>query len=101
MQDLSPEKLYILANQNDENALQIWNYLGNKIGFCISHIINLLDPNAISIGGGIAHAFNYFETNMIITLQKNCPSFNHHSIKIYESINKEISSMKGAVNLIS
>lgn len=97
---LTPLELNESANQGNEIALEIWSIFGERLGQCLSHVINMLDPNAISIGGGIAHAFKHFENGMVKQIKQHSPSYNHNSIKIFESTEKEISAMRGAAMLV-
>lgn len=66
--ELSPKELYDLAEINNVSALSIWKEYGNNIGLCISHLIGLINPNYISIGGGISKAKKFFHEEIINTL---------------------------------
>ena len=68
---LDPVILSKLAQENDKIALKICKDFGTDLGSCLSHVINFIDPNAISIGGGLSHAFPYFEEEMKI-IKENC-----------------------------
>jgi len=96
---LSPAKLCELASQDHTAALAIWKEYGGRLGLFLSHLINLLDPDKIIVGGGISHAFRFFEITMRETLEKYSPAYRHYSIDISESCNKELSSIIGAAEL--
>ena len=57
---LDPKTITQMASNGDAGAQQLWNEFGQKLGLCISHIINMFDPHAISIGGGLSNAFKHF-----------------------------------------
>ena len=45
-----------LARQGDSSAVEIFNDAGKMLGQAIGNIVNLLDPDRIIIGGGVAQA---------------------------------------------
>ncbi|MBC8479693.1 MAG: ROK family protein [FCB group bacterium] len=96
---LSPKYLNDLAREGDKNALKVWDVYGWRVGLLLSHVINMLDPNIISIGGGISHAFEYFSGKMVQAVKEFAPAYTHYKIRIYESTHKELSAMIGAAAL--
>jgi len=54
--DISLEELSRLAARGDRRARAIWCDVGAKIGVALSGIINLLNPDCVVIGGGVANA---------------------------------------------
>ncbi|MDF1815432.1 MAG: ROK family protein [Verrucomicrobiales bacterium] len=54
--DLSPENLCKLANDGDQVAVAVWDKVATYLGACLMSTIYLLNPDAIVIGGGVAHA---------------------------------------------
>ena len=96
----TPKDVYNLALEKNDSALKIWNIFGHNLGLSITHIINLLDPDVISIGGGLSNAFSFFSKNMINTISDYSPSFNYHSIKILKSSTYLDSIHHGAAILI-
>ncbi|MDF1756116.1 MAG: ROK family protein [Verrucomicrobiales bacterium] len=55
-EDLSPENLSNLAEAGDEVAVAVWDTVATYLGACLMSTIYLLNPDAIVIGGGVAHA---------------------------------------------
>ena len=95
-EELSPRIIEQKYYNNDENAILIYNNFGDSLGEALSHIINLLDPDVISIGGGLSKAFKCFEESMLNSICKNSPVYQNKKIRIYASDNREISTMLGA-----
>ena len=93
---IEPKELTLMGINLNKKAIAIWKEFGFNLGICLSNIINLLDPNEISIGGGLSGAFSLFEETMVQVINANSPSFRENNIKIYESQNKEKSAMLGA-----
>ena len=55
-ENISPELLCQLANDGDEVAIEVWDKVATYLGSCLMSIVYLLNPDAIVIGGGVAHA---------------------------------------------
>ena len=98
--ELDPKKLNEMAIKNNKDALLVWDEFGEHLGFAISHFINMMDPEMISIGGGVSKAFDFFKNSMHNTLNKFSPSYKNFDIKIFESNHKELSSQLGAALLL-
>lgn len=45
-----------LAREGDSSAVEIFNVAGRRLGQAIGNLVNLLDPDRIIIGGGVAQA---------------------------------------------
>ena len=60
------------ASQNDEYALEAYRLEGYYLGFGIANLFNILDPEAIVLGGGVTKAKDYFHESCIKTLKKRC-----------------------------
>ncbi|MAJ43941.1 MAG: hypothetical protein CMF96_04235 [Candidatus Marinimicrobia bacterium] len=95
----TPKEIFKLAQNNSKKAIHIWEEFGHNLGICLSHIINMIDPNNISIGGGLSHAFKFFNNKMIETIEIHSPSYKENNIKIYESKLKEDAALLGATLL--
>ena len=67
---LSPRIVEKYFNNNDERAIKIYNDYGNNLGIILSHIINMIDPNTITIGGGLSYAFDCFKNSMFATIKE-------------------------------
>ena len=96
----SPKVLSELALSGNSDALNLWKEFGRKLGFVLSHVINMLDPHKIVIGGGLSSSFSLFESEMRNILNQYSPSYKINQISIYESKLKEISSQIGAIEFL-
>jgi len=97
---LEPEELSKMAKENNPDAIVVWNEFGKHLGLALSHFINMMDPEMISIGGGVSKAFDFFKISMESTISKFSPSYKNFNIKIFESKHKELSSQLGAALLL-
>ncbi len=53
---ITPEIVSYAAKVNDKLAVAFWQEIGRRIGVVLSGVINLLNPERIIIGGGLANA---------------------------------------------
>ncbi|MFA5149026.1 MAG: ROK family protein [Candidatus Omnitrophota bacterium] len=53
---LSPESISIAARKGDKASIELWDRVGKRIGTTLAGIVNLLNPEKIIIGGGVAGA---------------------------------------------
>lgn len=58
------------ACEGDENAVAVWQEFGEALGFALSYTVNVLDPEAVVIGGSAAAAWEWFFPAMHATLQR-------------------------------
>ena len=65
-----PQKFYDDAEKGDKKALKIYNEYGKYLGIGLANVINLLDPEVIVIGGGIANAYKLFVKEMEKEIRK-------------------------------
>ena len=96
----SPQELFKMAERGIEDAQKIWRIFGHKLGLVVSHLINLLDPAVITLGGGVSKAYPYFIDSMKEVLIEYSPSFTYYSIKINASKNQLNSTHLGAAMFI-
>jgi glucokinase len=63
-QCLNAAKVYDAAKAGDELALEIFKRVGEYLGVGLANLINILGPEVIVIGGGVANAWDLFEGPM-------------------------------------
>jgi len=54
--DVTLEELSTLAKKGNRKAQRIWQDFSNKLGLGLASVVNILNPQVIVIGGGIANA---------------------------------------------
>ena len=95
-EEIKPIILEEYYKSNDKKAIKIYDDFGSNLGIVLSHVINMLDPNVISLGGGLSKAFDCFKQSMFESIKQNVPAFSHSNIIIKQSKSGEKSSMLGA-----
>ena len=97
---LSPIKIEEFYHDGDKKAKIIYSEFGKNLGKVLSHVINMIDPQIISIGGGLSKAFNCFDKSMIKEIKIHSPSYNVNQIVIARSKLRELSTMIGACQMV-
>ena len=54
--DISLEEVSRMAGKNNKKAVKIWEDVAEKLGLALVGVVNLLNPDRIVIGGGVANA---------------------------------------------
>ncbi|MGE5308852.1 MAG: ROK family protein [Deltaproteobacteria bacterium] len=54
--DIPLEEVSRMARRGDPRALKIWENAGMRLGVALAGVVNLLNPDVIVIGGGVANA---------------------------------------------
>jgi len=62
--DLTSEKIYRAGLAGDELALEVLRRMGMYLGIGLASLVNLLNPEIIVIGGGVASGWELFEKHM-------------------------------------
>lgn len=65
----SPLDVALLARAGNLEAKQVYKQLGFYLGFSLAGLVNLLDLPLYVIGGGLASAWDLFESSMFETLR--------------------------------
>jgi len=63
-EDLTAETVYLAGKQGDELAVEVFRRMGVYLGIGIASLINLLNPEIIVVGGGVASGWSLFESHM-------------------------------------
>lgn len=63
-ENLTSETIYRAGIKGDELALEVFRRMGVYLGIGLANLINLLDPEMIVIGGGVANGWDLFAKHM-------------------------------------
>lgn len=58
--NLSAADLYEAGSKSDELALEVFSIMGSYLGMALADLVNVLNPETIVIGGGVAGAWDLF-----------------------------------------
>lgn len=69
---LTPKEAFEWAQRGDQGARRLFERFGDFLGIAFASIVNVLNPQAIVIGGSIAQAWEFFVPSIL-------PSLNRHT----------------------
>ena len=94
------EQLSALAGQGNRNAIKIWKDAGDILGVALSGVINLLSPDCIVIGGGVANAGKVLFDQVKETILKRAMTVQAKHVKIYKAALGDDAGLIGAAILV-
>lgn len=83
--NISLEELSLKARKKNRLALSIWNQVGNRLGIALAGVVNLLNLDAIVIGGGVANAGGILFNKVRKTLKERAMSVQAKHVKIFKA----------------
>lgn len=82
---LTPELISRAAGRGDKFAKDIWEDTGEKIGIALAGVVNLLNPEKIIIGGGIANAGNVLFNSIRKTIAKRAMRLPAKTVRVVKA----------------
>ena len=67
---LTPKLVSEAARAGDRAAMDIWREVGDSLGAALANVVNLLSPERIVIGGGVAGAWPWFRGRLRATVRE-------------------------------
>ena len=98
--NITLEELSRLARLNDIRAIKIWKDVGEKLGIALAGVINLLNPEAIVIAGGISNAGKILFDSIKETIKERAMPIQAKQVKILSSRLKDNAGIIGAALLV-
>jgi glucokinase len=69
---LDAEAVASLARQGESGALEAFLVMGRRLGIALASVANILDLEAIIIGGGVAASYDLFQPALSVELGRRC-----------------------------
>lgn len=82
---ISLENISQMAVNNNIQAIKFWSRVGGKLGLALAGIVNLLNLDAIVIGGGVAGAGKILFGSVRQTIYKRAMSIQAKRVKIFQA----------------
>ncbi len=96
---LTAKNIYEAGCAGDELAIEIFQRAGRYLGVCLANLINILGPEVIVIGGGVADGWDLFESAMREQIRHRAfPSLSQH-VKIQKAECGDNAGLLGAARL--
>ncbi|MBN1872354.1 MAG: ROK family protein [Candidatus Omnitrophica bacterium] len=98
--DITPEMLTKAALGGDRYALNKWREMGEHLGVALTGVVNLLNPELIIIGGGIAGAGDLVFRPLRETLKKRAMAIQGRTAKVVRAKLGNDAGVIGAAELV-
>ena len=98
--EITPYIVAEAAKQGDKVAIKIFEKMGEYIGIGLASVVNLLNPEKIVIGGGVADAGNILFTPLINTLKKRAMPIQAQAVSVVPAQMGNTAGVIGASLLI-
>ncbi|MEA3347083.1 MAG: ROK family protein, partial [Candidatus Auribacterota bacterium] len=79
---ITPLDIANAAKRGDALAKQIWSETGKYLGVCLAGVVNLLDPEIVVVGGGMAKAGGLILKPVRKTLQERVMQIYFQRVKV-------------------
>ncbi|MDP2943668.1 MAG: ROK family protein [Candidatus Omnitrophota bacterium] len=94
------EELSGLAGKRNRLALKIWRAVGEKLGIALAGVTNLLNPDCIVIGGGVANAGRILFDSIRDTIKQRAMTTPAQHVKILKAKLGNSAGLIGAALLV-
>lgn len=98
--NISLEKLSLLAKRGNRKALSIWSDVARRLGIALTGVVNLLNPDCIVIGGGVAGAGKALFDKVKETISKRAMRVQAKQVKVLKAKLSNDAGLIGAAILV-
>ncbi len=98
--DISLEELSVLAKKQNKRALDIWHNVARRLGIALVGVVNLLNLDAIIIGGGVANTGKILFDKVRETVKARAMSVQAKHVKIFKAKLANDAGLIGAAVLV-
>ncbi|MFA5311520.1 MAG: ROK family protein [Candidatus Omnitrophota bacterium] len=83
--DISLEELSLLAAKGNRSAIKIWSNVGKRLGFALAGVVNILNLDAVVMGGGVSNAGRVLFDSAKESLKNQAMSVQGGHVKIFRA----------------
>jgi len=95
-----PEELSSLAKKQNNKAKAFWSKVAEHLGIALAGVVNLLNPDCIVIGGGVAGAGSILFDKVRETITKRAMSVQAKHVKLFKARLGNDAGVIGAAMLV-
>src|SRR3989338_1795064 len=100
LKNISLEELSSLAKKGNQKAKAIWQKAGGRLGIALAGVANLLNLDAVVIGGGVANAGSILFDKIKNTLRHRAMGVQGKRVKIFKARLGQDAGLIGAAILV-
>ncbi len=82
---ISLEELSLLAAKGNRSAIRIWRRVGKRLGFALAGVVNILNLDAVVMGGGVSNAGRVLFDSAKESLQNQAMSVQGGHVRIFRA----------------
>jgi glucokinase len=98
--NLTPAIIAQAARAGDTAARQIWVQIGQWLGLALASLVNVLNPDRIVIGGGIANAWPLFSPALNHTLDAHAMGIPKRAVRVLRARLGDHAGVLGAAAIV-
>jgi len=98
--DFTPELLSRAARAGDRHARALWRDVGVELGQALAGLVNVLNPERLVIGGGVANAWPWFAPSLQRTVRERAFEVPARAVRIVRAQLDDRAGVLGAASLI-
>lgn len=98
--NIALENLSLLAKRRNRKALYIWSGVARRLGIALTGVVNLLNPDCIVIGGGVAGAGKVLFDKVKETISKRAMAVQAKHVKVLKAKLGNDAGLIGAAILV-
>lgn len=96
---LEADEIYEAGMRGDELAREVFGLAGTYLGIALANLVNLINPELIVIGGGVASGWKLFEAQMFEQLKARAFSLPASRVKVVPAACGDDAGLLGAAFL--
>ncbi len=89
------------ASKKDKFALSIWNYFGTYLGYAVTDLILIFNPEVVVFSGGVAGGAKYFMPALRVILKAQKIKEPFKNVKLLVSKTKNVGALGSALYALS
>ena len=97
---LTPALISEAARRGDAEARMIWAEVGCSLGLGLANVVNLLNPERVIIGGGVANAWPLFAPALMRTIRREAMEVPAQAVRVVRAQLGDRAGIVGAAVLV-
>ncbi len=93
------KEIFKRAQAGEDAALEAWRRYGHHLGVILSYLVNVLDPDAIVVGGSVAAGWGFFHEETLTALHANINPRPREHLRLLRATLGELTGVLGAAAL--
>jgi glucokinase len=100
LEAITPRVVFEAAQQHDPVANEVWEKVGHVLGVGLTNLINIVSPQRVIIGGGIAQAGDYLLEPVRTVIRSRAFPPQHRTIDVVGAALSDLSGIFGAAAMV-